>query len=129
MRLSFELNGVRRHLDAIPEGSSLLQVLREDLGPDRVISCKDGCAPQGQCGCCLVWIDGKPQVSCAMPAEKADGKALLTLEGVDPEEKALFGEAFARVGGLQCGFCIPGIVLRAKHVLDQNPNPSDEELR
>ncbi len=128
MPLSFELNGTPRTVTP-PAGSSLLQVLREDLGKDRVISPKDGCAPQGQCGCCLVLIDGQPRVACATPAEKAEGKALLTLEGVSREEKDLFGEAFARAGGLQCGFCIPGIVLRAKHLLDENPNPTDDELR
>ncbi|MEQ8273750.1 MAG: selenium-dependent xanthine dehydrogenase [Deltaproteobacteria bacterium] len=129
MALTFSLNGHQRTVEDVPQGSSLLNVLREDLGPDRTISLKDGCAPQGQCGCCLVLIDGKPQVSCAMPAEKVDGKSLLTLEGVPHEEKRLYGEAFARTGGLQCGFCIPGIVLRAKHVLDNNPNPTDAELR
>jgi selenium-dependent xanthine dehydrogenase len=129
MRFSFELNGVRREVNGVPEGASLLQVLREDLGEDRVISPKDGCSPQGQCGCCLVLIDGQPKVSCALPIEKAAGKSILTLEGVPEAEKSLWGEAFARTGGLQCGFCIPGIVLRAKHVLDENPNPSDDELR
>lgn len=129
MPVSFELNGVRHAVDGIPPGTSLLEVLREDLGDDRVISPKDGCSPQGQCGCCLVLIDGQPKVSCALPIEKADGKSILTLEGVSRQEKQLFGEAFARAGGLQCGFCIPGIVLRAKHILDENPSPTDEELR
>lgn len=128
MPLSFELNGVKRTVE-VPEGSSLLNVLREDLGADRVTSVKDGCAPQGQCGCCLVLIDGKPQVSCAMPATKAEGKQIQTLEGVPQEERDLFAEAFARVGGLQCGFCIPGFVMRAKHLLDANPSPSDDEIR
>lgn len=129
MALQFFLNGAPRAVESLRPGSSLLQVLREDLGPDRVISPKDGCSPQGQCGCCLVLIDGKPQVSCAMPAEKAQGKSIVTLEGVPEGEQALWGEAFARTGGLQCGFCIPGIVLRAQHVLSQNPSPSDDELR
>lgn len=128
MKLSFELNGASRSVE-VPEGSTLLNVLREDLGDDRVTSVKDGCAPQGQCGCCLVLIDGKPQVSCAMPAKKAEGKHVLTLEGVSSEERAQFSEAFARVGGLQCGFCIPGFVMRAKHLLDANPSPSDDEIK
>lgn len=129
MALQFFLNGVPRAVESLRPGSSLLQVLREDLGADRVISPKDGCSPQGQCGCCLVLIDGKPQVSCAMPAEKAEGKSIVTLEGVPEGEQALWGEAFARTGGLQCGFCIPGIVLRAQHVLSQNPSPTDDEIR
>ncbi len=129
MPLSFELNGTPKTLENVPEGSSLLNVLREDLGEDRVTSVKDGCSPQGQCGACLVLINGKPQVSCAMPATKAEGKTIETLEGVSAEERALFAEAFARVGGLQCGFCIPGFVMRAKSLLDANDSPSDEEIR
>jgi selenium-dependent xanthine dehydrogenase len=129
MALNFVLNGETRTVTGVPEGSTLLQVLREDLGQHRVTSPKDGCAPQGQCGCCLVLIDGKPQVSCAMPATKAEGKAVVTLEGVPEEERRLFAEAFARVGGLQCGFCIPGFVMRAKSLLDANPEPSDDEIR
>ncbi len=129
MSLRFELNGAQHTLDNVPEGSSLLHVLREDLGEDRVISPKDGCSPQGQCGCCLVLVDGMPKVSCALPAKKAEGKSVLSLEGVPAEEKQLYGLAFARTGGLQCGFCIPGIVLRAKHILDHNPDPSDDEIR
>lgn len=129
MSFSFTLNGERRTVGDVPAGTSLLQVLREDLGGDRVISPKDGCSPQGQCGCCLILIDGQPKVSCALPIEKAEGKEILTLEGVSDEETQLYGEAFSRVGGLQCGFCIPGIVMRGKHILDNNPNPTDDEIR
>ncbi|MFO0722438.1 MAG: selenium-dependent xanthine dehydrogenase [Myxococcota bacterium] len=128
MKLDFVLNGTARSLE-VSERATLLEVLREDLGPDRVISPKDGCSPQGQCGCCLVLVDGAPKVSCALPVEKAIGKSILTLEGVPNEEKRLWGEAFARAGGLQCGYCIPGIVMRAKSVLDADPSPSDEDLR
>ncbi len=128
MKLDLVLNGTPRSLE-VSERATLLEVLREDLGPDRVISPKDGCSPQGQCGCCLVLVDGAPKVSCALPVEKAMGKSILTLEGVPAEEKKLYGEAFARSGGLQCGYCIPGIVMRAKSVLDANPSPTDEEIR
>lgn len=128
MRVAFELNGHPCAVE-VPEQATLLQILREDLGDARVISPKDGCAPQGQCGCCLVLIDGQPKVSCATPAAKADGKKILTMEGVPEEEQRLFGEAFTRVGGLQCGFCIPGIVMRAKWLLDQNASPTEEEIR
>jgi aerobic-type carbon monoxide dehydrogenase small subunit (CoxS/CutS family) len=127
--LSFSLNGTPRSLSSVRSGSSLLQVLREDLGEARVISPKDGCSPQGQCGCCLVLIDGKPQVSCAMPATKAEGKSIVTLEGVPEDERTLWGEAFSRTGGLQCGFCIPGIVLRAQNLLSITPSPTDDEIR
>jgi xanthine dehydrogenase molybdenum-binding subunit len=128
MRVGFELNGTRREVD-VEEGVSLLDILRHDLAEYRVISPKDGCAPQGQCGCCLVLVDGAPKVSCALPAEKVNGRSVLTLEGVPAEEKKLYGEAFARTGGLQCGFCIPGIVMRAKSLLDSNPDPTEDEIR
>ena len=128
MKLELSLNGTGVSCE-VPPGSTLLEVLREDLGDRRVTSPKDGCSPQGQCGCCLVLVDGMPKVSCALPCEKAQGKSITTMEGVPEAEQRLFGEAFARVGGLQCGFCIPGIVMRAKSVLDADPSPSDDDLR
>lgn len=128
MKLDLTLNGAPVSAE-VPPSASLLEVLREDLGGSRVISPKDGCSPQGQCGCCVVLVDGVAKVSCALPCEKAQGKTITTLEGVPEAEQQLYGEAFARVGGLQCGFCIPGIVMRAKSVLDADPSPSDDDLR
>src|SRR5688572_23632859 len=89
----------------------LLAALREELD---VTSPKDGCSPSGQCGCCTVIIDGKAVVSCQTSLDKVAGASVTTLEGVDPVERQRFAEAFAACGGLQCGFCIPGIVMRAK---------------
>src|SRR5690349_20870815 len=89
----------------------LLAAVREELD---VTSPKDGCSPSGQCGCCTVLIDGKAVVSCQQPLEKIDGSTIVTLEGVDQAERDAFANAFAACGGLQCGFCIPGIVMRAK---------------
>ena len=94
----------------------LLSALREELG---VTSPKDGCSPSGQCGCCTVIIDGKVQVSCQYPLEKAAGREVVTLEGLPDDERERWASAFARHGGLQCGFCIPGIVLRAKAQVDK----------
>ena len=94
----------------------LLSALREELG---ITSAKDGCSPSGQCGCCTVMIDGKVQVSCQYPLEKAAGRTVVTLEGLPAEERAHYAEAFAASGGLQCGFCIPGIVMRAKAQVDK----------
>jgi aldehyde oxidoreductase len=94
----------------------LLSALREELG---ITSAKDGCSPSGQCGCCTVMIDGKVQVSCQYPLEKAAGRAVVTLEGLPDEERRRYAEAFAACGGLQCGFCIPGIVMRAKAQVDK----------
>jgi aerobic-type carbon monoxide dehydrogenase small subunit (CoxS/CutS family) len=128
MKLDLTLNGAPVTTE-VPPTATLLEVLREDLGARRVISPKDGCSPQGQCGCCVVLVDGVAKVSCALPCDKAQGKSITTLEGVPEAEQRLYGEAFARVGGLQCGYCIPGIVMRAKSVLDADPSPSDEDLR
>src|SRR5262247_1880551 len=89
------------------DGRSLLDVLRERLG---IRSLKDGCSPQGQCGCCTVLVDGQPRVSCVTPARRVRGRSITTLEGL-PEAEA-WGSAFCATGGSQCGFCTPGIVLR-----------------
>lgn len=94
----------------------LLSALRDELD---VTSPKDGCSPSGQCGCCTVIIDGKAVVSCQTPLDKVAGSEVTTLEGVDPDERRRFAEAFAACGGLQCGFCIPGIVMRAKNQIDK----------
>ena len=111
---SFVLNGQpvtvrRRH-------PHLLAALREELD---VTSPKDGCSPSGQCGCCTVLVDGKAVVSCQTSLDKADGADIVTLEGVDESERTSFADAFAACGGLQCGFCIPGIVMRAKAQIDK----------
>jgi aldehyde oxidoreductase len=94
----------------------LLAALREELD---VTSPKDGCSPSGQCGCCTVLVDGKAIVSCNLGLDKIAGKSVVTLEGVDPDERQRFADAFAACGGLQCGFCIPGIVMRAKAQIDK----------
>jgi aldehyde oxidoreductase len=94
----------------------LLAALREELD---VTSPKDGCSPSGQCGCCTVLVDGKAVVSCNLGLDKIAGKSIVTLEGIDPEERGRFADAFAACGGLQCGFCIPGIVMRAKAQIDK----------
>ncbi|HEX9636117.1 MAG TPA: selenium-dependent xanthine dehydrogenase [Acidobacteriota bacterium] len=125
MRVGFTLNGAAREFETRPK-ASLLEVLRDQAG---ITSPKDGCSPQGQCGCCLVLIDGQPKVSCAVPVEKAAGRAILTLEGVPEEERALYARAFSATAGLQCGFCIPGIVMRMKSLLDADPDPSVAEIR
>lgn len=94
----------------------LLSALREELN---ITSPKDGCSPSGQCGCCTVLVNGKAVVSCQTSLEKASGAQITTLEGVSAEERAKFSQAFAACGGLQCGFCIPGIVVRAKAQIDK----------
>jgi len=124
MHLSFTLNGVAKTADIRP-GESLLEVLRHRCG---IVSLKDGCAPQGQCGCCLALIDGNPKMTCAVPAAKAQGAEILTLEGVSAEERDVCARAFAAAAGVQCGFCIPGFALRAKWLLDRNSHPSRAQI-
>lgn len=121
---SFILNG-REVTGRADAETKLLEVLREQLG---IISAKDGCMPQGQCGCCTVLVEGNPKVSCAVPALQAAGKRVLTLEGVSAEEREKLTQAFVAAGGLQCGFCIPGIAMRAKWLLDKDPACSRAEI-
>jgi aldehyde oxidoreductase len=111
---SFTLNGTPVSVYRVHP--HLLAALREELD---VTSPKDGCSPSGQCGCCTVLIDGKAVVSCQQPLDKIDGSEIITLEGVDESERQAFAQAFAACGGLQCGFCIPGIVMRAKAQIDK----------
>ncbi|MEE8368613.1 MAG: molybdopterin cofactor-binding domain-containing protein, partial [Thermoanaerobaculia bacterium] len=117
-KISFTLNGEKRTVP-IYEGESLLETLRNRCG---VYSLKDGCRPQGQCGCCVALIDGLPQVTCAVPAAKTEGKEVISLEGLPEDERELIAKSFVAVAGLQCGFCIPGIAMRAKSLLDKDPH-------
>jgi xanthine dehydrogenase molybdenum-binding subunit len=94
----------------------LLSALREELN---ITSPKDGCSPSGQCGCCTVFVNGKAVVSCQTSLEKVAGGEVTTLEGIDESERRKYSDAFAACGGLQCGFCIPGIVVRAKAQVDK----------
>ena len=124
MQIAFTLNGDERQMDVRP-GESLLDVLRERCG---IVSLKDGCQPQGQCGCCLALIDGLPKVTCAIPADKAAGRAIVTLEGIGEGDRDLVASSFAAANAAQCGFCIPGIALRAVHLINQNTAPSRADI-
>jgi xanthine dehydrogenase molybdenum-binding subunit len=122
--IEFTLNGKPQTITP-RDGESLLESIRERCG---ALSPKDGCSPQGQCGCCLALVGGRAVVTCAMPVTKAAGKDIVTLEGLPAEERDMMAEAFSTAGALQCGFCTPGIVLRTKHLLDKNPSPTREEI-
>lgn len=122
--LSFVLNGVPTKVEHA-EGESLMHLLRERFD---LISPKNGCSPMGQCGCCTVLLAGKAVVSCVIDATKAEGKEVWTLEGLTEADRAIYKEAFVWAGGLQCGFCIPGIVMRAHWMLSKTPDPSREEI-
>ncbi|MFM7828562.1 MAG: molybdopterin cofactor-binding domain-containing protein [Actinomycetota bacterium] len=113
-RVNFIVNGQPVSVSA--DHPHLLAALREELN---ITSAKDGCSPSGQCGCCTVLIDGKAIVSCQQSLAKVAGSEVTTLEGVSQAERESFANAFAACGGLQCGFCIPGIVVRAKAQIDK----------
>jgi xanthine dehydrogenase small subunit len=107
--IAFTCNGREVAVDASGD-ESLLAVLRERLA---IFSAKDGCAPQGQCGCCTVLVDGEPRVSCVTPVARVAGRSVTTVEGLDPAARDAFAAAFVATGGSQCGFCTPGIIMRA----------------
>ncbi len=106
MSVPFVLNG---HEVAVADGITLLDALREELGCRSV---KDGCSPQGQCGCCTVWVDGAPRVACVTPVRRIAGRRVTTLEGAPEDLRDRWAAAFVQHGASQCGFCTPGIVLR-----------------
>lgn len=123
--LSFVLNGREVEAQVSPE-AKLLDVLREQFD---VVSPKNGCQPLGQCGCCTVLMDGRPMISCVVPAKRAAGKSILTLEGFSLDEAELLADAFHAAGGLQCGFCIPGIAVRAKALVDKKPDCNIDDIQ
>ena len=111
--MDFDLNGVTRSVTIEP-GTSLLELLRDQLG---LRSMKDGCAPEGSCGACTVIVDGRAVVSCAQPAERVAGRQVETLEGLDADVRDLWADAFTATGASQCGYCTPGIVMKAEALL------------
>jgi aldehyde oxidoreductase len=118
------LNGETRSVDVAP-GTSLLRLLREQLG---LRSMKDGCAPEGSCGACTVIVDGRAVVSCAQPAQRFEGKAIETLDGLAEDSRELWSDAFSATGASQCGFCTPGIVMKAEALLRREPEPGREVI-
>lgn len=125
MKLRFRLNGREVALDVHP-GRRLLDLLREDLG---LTGTKEGCG-EGECGACTVLVDGKPRLSCLTAAIQVEGKDVLTVEGLAREGKLHpLQEALVQTAGVQCGFCTPGLLLAAYALLQENPNPTRDEIR
>jgi selenium-dependent xanthine dehydrogenase len=122
--MKFTLNGIVKEYDGNPN-ISLLQYLREN---QHIISPKDGCSGQGTCGSCTVELNKKAVLSCSVKMSKVSDGYIITTEGMDTLINAAFIKAFTEKGGVQCGFCIPGIVMRAKILLQDNPNPSRKEI-
>jgi len=125
MLLKLKLNGQAREL-AVEPYRSLLDVLRNEAG---LTGTKKGC-DVGDCGACTVLVDGKPVNSCLMLGVEARGCEVLTIEGLGaPGRLHALQESFVQHGGAQCGFCTPGMVMMAKALLDENPRPTEDEVR
>ena len=124
-QITFKVNGQEKSISVEPR-QTLLDVLRYEL---RLTGTKEGCG-DGNCGSCTILMDGKAVNSCLVLAIEADGRNVLTIEGL-AENGVLhpIQQAFVDHGAIQCGFCTPGMILSAKALLDENPNPSEAEIR
>ncbi|MEV6625563.1 (2Fe-2S)-binding protein [Amycolatopsis sp. NPDC051106] len=126
MRVNVTVNGEHRRADNVWEGESLLYVLRERLG---LPGSKNACE-QGECGSCTVYLDGVPACACLVAAGQAEGRDVVTVEGLasgdalDPVQEAFVGQ-----GAVQCGFCTPGLLVAAHDLIERVPDPSDVEIR
>lgn len=124
-RASFQVNGTTYEEELEPD-RTLLSVLREDLG---LTGTKEGC-DDSECGACMVLLGGRPVNSCSYLALQASGRQIQTIEGLVTDGKLhALQQAFLEEGGVQCGFCTPGMLLSAKSLLDQNPHPTEVEIR
>ena len=119
---TFTVNGIER---TTCEEKPLLRYLRDDL---HLHSVKDGCS-EGACGTCTIIVDGRAVKSCVLTTKRAAGKTILTTEGLSEEEKEAFVYAFGAKGSVQCGFCIPGMVMAGKALIDKVPDPTEEEIK
>ncbi len=123
MTIEFECDGTQV---VVPDqGHTLLEVLRDELG---VRSVKDGCSPQGQCGCCTVLVDGQARVACVTPVRRVRGRSVTTLAGLDADERNKWAEAFTACGASQCGFCTPGIIMRFAGLRAKEPDADTERV-
>jgi len=124
--INFVLNGSEVTV-AIEAHKRLIDVLRGPLGHPGT---KEGCG-EGECGACTVIVDGRAVNSCLYPAPEVEGKSVTTIEGLlgTDNNLSIIQEAFVEHGGIQCGFCTPGMIMSTKALLDDNPNPTEEEIR
>ena len=122
MSYTFTINEITYNTE---EKKNLLRFLRDDL---HLTSVKDGCS-QGACGACTVLLDGKPVRACVLNTAKLDGHSITTVEGLSAWEKLVYTYAYGQAGAVQCGFCIPGMVLCTKALLDQIHDPAEDEIR
>lgn len=122
--MDFILNGQPKQFTGDSD-LPLLTYLRQHEG---IVSPKDGCSPQAACGCCAVDLNGKAVLSCVTPMKKVAGGQVTTTEGLDEFRQRVFAHAFVAAGGIQCGFCIPGIVMQANALINRQPQPSRSEI-
>jgi carbon-monoxide dehydrogenase small subunit len=126
VRVVLTVNGEPRQADDVWEGESLLYLLRERLS---LPGSKNACE-QGECGSCSVYLDGVLVCACLVLAGQAGGRDVVTVEGLaDDDELHPIQEAFLEAGGVQCGFCTPGLIVATHDLLARNPDPSDAEIR
>ncbi len=126
MRVAFTVNGEERVADEVWAGESLLYVLRERLG---LPGSKNACE-QGECGSCTVYLDGVPVCSCLVAAGQAEGRTVVTVEGLgSTDELHPVQQAFLDAGAVQCGFCTPGLVVAVHDLLARDPDPADADIR
>ena len=126
MRVTCTVNGVARLADDVWAGESLLYVLRERLG---LPGAKNACE-QGECGSCTVYLDGVLVCACLVAAGQAEGREVVTVEGLgDGERLDRVQQAFVTAGAVQCGFCTPGLVVAAHDLLARDPDPDDADIR
>jgi carbon-monoxide dehydrogenase small subunit len=127
MRLDVIVNGTPRQADGVWEGESLLTTLRAHLD---LPGSKNACE-QGECGSCSVYLDGELVCSCLVLAAQAEGREVVTVEGIAPSDGELHEvqRAFVEAGAVQCGFCTPGLVVASHDLLSTNPRPTDPEIR
>ena len=124
-RLAFEVNGFA-YEDEVEPDRSLLSVLRGELG---LTGAKEGC-DDSECGACMVLVDGKPANSCSFLALQASGREIQTVEGLSVRDALHpLQTAFLEQAGVQCGFCTPGMLMSAKALLDQNPHPTEAQVK
>ena len=125
IKVSINVNGIN-YTKNIDSTTRLIDFIREDL---KLKGTKEGCG-EGECGACTVIVNGKAINSCLMLASSADGKNVITIEGVSDKDKLHpIQEAFMEVGAVQCGYCTPGMILSAKALLDEKPNADEEEIK
>ncbi|TDJ55457.1 MAG: selenium-dependent xanthine dehydrogenase [Ignavibacteria bacterium] len=122
--MEFALNNISKSYNGNPE-LPLLTYLREIEG---ITSAKDGCAPQAACGACTVELNGKAVLSCVIPMSKVENGVVVTTEGLGEYKQSVIANAFVEKCGVQCGFCIPGIVMQANVLIENNPEPSRDEI-